>query len=168
MKRSMKQFLFIFCAAFICACSNNNSETIDVKEQFVNHAKSQMEISIKRVVEDPNPIVEDIETMFTTDSIAVLHCVIRAHNRLGGYAKQETEYIYGICPDGKVKEWMAKTSDWDAVFPTGSGEILQSLTDDAKSKYENEQDSIISIKTKAFKNISELGAVVPKQKKDGE
>ena len=160
----MKKLSVLAGILFMCACSQKEVKT--PVQLLQEEALVQMDAAIKSVVADPNPIVEDIETKFAADSVVVLHCVIRAHNALGGYAKQETEYIYGISQNGALKECMMNLDDimnTDVVFSNERGNMMKSLIGDTMPKFESKQDSVRYYKEKAMHSLELHGRPIKKQ-----
>ena len=152
----MKKYLIIPLATLIfCACSDSKPEPTQA-EQLTAMARKQMEQSIRRVVPDPNAIIENVKVMFESDSVTIIHCDIRATNALGGWRKQETEYIYGIFNDGTTKEWMANIKSDNSVFYS-EDDIFRHISGDIIPEFETEEDSIKYFREKAQGNLRNYG-----------
>lgn len=151
----MRKLLFFAAMVLLCACSQKEQKP--KMPSFRERAVTQMKATIRRVVADPDPIISDTEVKFVSDSVAIIHCVIRAHNKLGGYAKQETEYIYGICQDGTLKEYMEDAEESSVIFSVGAGNMLKSLAGDGIPNFKSKQDSINYFKTEAMNKLNWSG-----------
>lgn len=76
--------LSIFVLA-LCACSNS----------VENDAKKQMELTMKELAKDPSSVkIFDVETMFSNDSLCILHFRFSAKNGFGAMRASLCEYIY--------------------------------------------------------------------------
>ena len=157
----MKFLSVLACTLLMCACSSK--EVKSPADLMLEDALNQMDATIKGVVADPNPVIEYVENVFVSDSVVILHCIIRAHNAFGGYAKQQTEYVYGICEDGTLKENLENMNDimnTHVIFSNELGNSIKALTGDAMPKFSNAQDSVRYIKDKALESIGEYGREV--------
>ena len=58
-------------------------------------AKKQMEKTMKEIAKDPSSVqINNVETMFSNDSICILHYKFSGKNGFGGVSSDEMEYIY--------------------------------------------------------------------------
>lgn len=154
----MKFLSVLACTLLMCACSSK--EVKSPADLMLEDALNQMDATIKGVVADPHPVIDNVENVFVSDSVVILHCIIRAHNAFGGYAKQETEYVYGICEDGTLKESLENMDDINVIFSNELGNSIKALTGDAMPKFSNAQDSVRYIKDKALESIGKYGREV--------
>lgn len=93
----MKKITFCCLILFMLACTRG----FDVERM----AKSQVERTLKELALNPESMkLSNFETVFKTDSTCVLHLVFRGQNGLGGYAKQNIEYLYFVAISGKIYE----------------------------------------------------------------
>ena len=151
----MKKLFFFTCLILILACSENK-QAQNPTELLTSNALEQLDSTVKRVVADPNVIIENKKIMFESDSATIIHCDIRGTNAFGGWVKQQTEYIYGICKNGKIKEWMADIKDNDIVFYS-KDDLYKQLSGNVNPDFANETDSIKYIKHKAIYNLEHYG-----------
>lgn len=108
----MKKFYFILLAMILpmiafTACSDIESD-----------AKEQMQKTIKNLAKDPDTQISDTKAMFKTDSLIVLHCVVRGKNGFGGYTRNDMEYIYGIFKDNTRMESLQNLDEKESILKT--------------------------------------------------
>lgn len=106
----MRKIAFIICAGFLSfmfmACS----------DKLEKEAKKQMETTILNLAKDPNAQISDTKTTFKADSLIVMNCVVRGLNALGGYARNDMEYVYAIRKDGMRMELVRNLDNKESVF----------------------------------------------------
>lgn len=74
------------CVVLLCSCNN-------IKKDAVRCMKRTM----TELSKDPTSVsFSNIETVFSTDSVAVIHCIVRGKNGFGGMSMSNIEYIYAI------------------------------------------------------------------------
>ena len=119
-----KVLLSLLCLLFLASCSNG----------FENEAKKHMEKTVKELAKDPSSIqISNVETVFSNDSVCILHFKSSGKNGFGGVASTNFEYAYvkGPSPDKDNEK---------AIF-----EVLLDLEDktsilaDAKKSYQNKE-----------------------------
>ena len=83
--KKIKSLALLALTTLICSCSNG----------LESAAKQQMEETMKELAKDPSSIqITNVETMFSNDSICVLHFKFSGKNGFGGVSSDEMEYIY--------------------------------------------------------------------------
>lgn len=81
---------------FMTSCSKS--------AKLENAAKEQMEATFKEMARDPSSVsLSNIETVYSDDSLCILHCDFSAKNGLGAEVKDKCEYIF-ISSNGKNYE----------------------------------------------------------------
>lgn len=80
-------------------------------------AKEQMEATFKEMARDPSSVsLSNIETVYSDDSLCILHCDFSAKNGLGAEVKDKCEYIF-ISSNGKNYEsYMEINKNKEGVF----------------------------------------------------
>jgi hypothetical protein len=80
-------------------------------------AKEQMEATFKEIARDPSSVsLSNIETVYSDDSLCILHCDFSAKNGLGAEVKDKCEYIF-ISSNGKNYEsYMEINKNEEGVF----------------------------------------------------
>lgn len=80
-------------------------------------AKEQMEATFKEMARDPSSVIlSNIETVYSDDSLCIIHCDFSAKNGLGAEVKDKCEYLF-ICSNGKNYEsYMEINKNDDGVF----------------------------------------------------
>ena len=80
-------------------------------------AKKQMEATFKEMARDPSSVsLSNIETVYSDDSLCILHCDFSAKNGLGAEVKDKCEYIF-ISSNGKNYEsYMEINKNEDGIF----------------------------------------------------
>ena len=80
-------------------------------------AKEQMEATFKEMARDPSSVsLSNIETVYSDDSLCILHCDFSAKNGLGAEVKDKCEYIF-ISSNGKNYEsYMEISKNEEGVF----------------------------------------------------
>ena len=80
-------------------------------------AKEQMEATFKEIARDPSSVsLSNIETVYSDDSLCILHCDFSAKNGLGAEVKDKCEYIF-ISSNGKNYEsYMEISKNEEGVF----------------------------------------------------
>lgn len=120
---------------FLTSCSENI--------KFENTAKEQMEATFKEMARDPSSVsLSNIETVYSDDSLCILHCDFSAKNGLGAEIKDKWEYIF-IKSNGKNYEsYLEISNDKDGVFVSSEkyekekkGTIYESLSYEAGLRY---------------------------------
>lgn len=106
----MKRFVFIICTVCLSmmfmACS----------DRLTKEASKQMKITISQLAKDPNAQISDTKTTFKADSLIVMNCVVRGLNALGGYARNDMEYVYAIRKDGVRMELVRNLDNEESVL----------------------------------------------------
>ena len=85
-------------------------------DKLEKEAKKQMETTILNLAKDPNAKISDIKTTFKADSLIVMNCVVRGLNALGGYARNDMEYVYAIRKDGMCMELVRNLDNEESVL----------------------------------------------------
>ena len=81
----IKFLLSIFLLVLMCSCSNGLEKA----------AKRQMQETMKELAKDPSSVqITNVETMFSNDSICILHFKFTGKNGFGGVASYDMEYVY--------------------------------------------------------------------------
>lgn len=132
---------FIFC---LCSCSVG----------IENEASKQMEKTLKSLAKDPNAQISDTKVVFKTDSMIVLHCVLRGVNGLGGYTRSEMEYIYGIFSDGKRQEALQDLKDNKSIVKSSNENYRKIKADNPD---DNSLDSIKNIEMNIIFRLAMFG-----------
>lgn len=85
--------------------------------QLEKAAKEQMEATFKEVARDPSSVsLSNIETVYSDDSLCILHCDFSAKNGLGAEVKDKCEYIF-IHSNGKNYEaYMEINKNAECIF----------------------------------------------------
>lgn len=129
----MKKIFFLpfFTLFFMSACSTN-LESI---------AKKQMEKTMNELAKDPSSIqISNVETVFSNDSICILHFKFSGKNGFGGFSSNNIEYIYLIRNrDGKKTrhESLIKLDEKESI-------LNQAKKDYQEKKWENEYNKKLS------------------------
>lgn len=120
---------------FMTSCSES--------AQMERAAKEQMEATFKEMARDPSSVnLSNIETVYSDDSLCIIHCDVSAKNGLGAEVKDRCEYIY-INSDGKNYEsYMEINKNEEGVFVSPEkynkekkGTIYESLSYEAGLRY---------------------------------
>lgn len=106
-------------------------------------AKEQMEATFTELARDPSSVqLSNIETVYSDDSLCILHCDFSAKNGLGAEVKDKCEYIF-ISSNGKYYEsYMEINKNEEGVFVSQEkyekekkGTIYESLPYEAGLRY---------------------------------
>ena len=131
-----KIIVLIFMVMALCACTNS----------VEGDAKKQMEITMKELAKDPSSvIISDVKTMFSNDSLCILHFKFSAKNGFGAMRTSMYEYVYLVhnrfTDNEKRRESVIDLEDKNE----------KSVLEKAHSNYNEkflETDSIASLKDK--------------------
>lgn len=96
----MRKITFFFTLLLACglviACTQSS--------KLEGAAKKQMESTFKEMAKDPESAkIENIQTMFSNDSLCIIHADFSAKNSFGHEVKNKGEYVF-ICSNGKYYE----------------------------------------------------------------
>ena len=95
----------LLCIIFLCSCNNIKRKAIRCMK------KTMIELS-----KDPTSVsFSNIETVFSTDSVAVIHCIVRGKNGFGGMSMSNIEYIYAIGTE-KTRESIRDLSEQSSIL----------------------------------------------------
>lgn len=105
-------------------------------------AKEQMEATFKEMARDPSSVIlSNIETVYSDDSLCIIHCDFSAKNGLGAEVKDKCEYIF-IRSEGKNYESYMEINNDDCIFVSKEkyeknkkGTIYESLPYEAGLRY---------------------------------
>lgn len=132
-----KFYLFLLVAILITSCSSGGVE---------KEAKQQMEKTMKELAKDPSSVqISDVKTMFSNDSLCILHFRFSAKNGFGALRTSKFEYIYVVHEKNTEKE-IRRESVVDL-----EDKDEKSVLEKARNNYEEkflETDSISSLKEK--------------------
>ena len=108
----IKLFSLIFISAFlIVSCSKSS--------QLEKAALKQMEETMKEIAKDPSSVqLTNIKTVYSCDSICIIHYDFAAKNGFGGVSSEKMEYIYLLKADSKEE------TDKDGKTITVKGERM--------------------------------------------
>ena len=109
---------FIICVSLVSmfGCTNG----------LESEAKKQMEETMKELAKDPSSIqISNVETMFSDDSICILHFKFSGKNGFGGVSSDEMEYVYLTYHDSE-NEFITKETVFELDKQTS---ILQKARD---------------------------------------
>ena len=123
LKFMSKFMLAVMTLSFVTSCSES--------AKLEKAAKEQMEATFKEMARDPSSVsLSNIETVYSDDSLCILHCDFSAKNGLGAEVKDKCEYIF-IRSNGKDYEsYMEINKSEEGVFVN-------------KEKYEKEKKGTI-------------------------
>ena len=101
--------LVVMTILFMSSCSKSG--------QMEKVAKAQMESTFKEMARDPSSVnLSNIETVYSDDSLCIIHCDCSAKNGFGAEVKDKCEYIY-IYSNGKYYEtFMEINNENEGVF----------------------------------------------------
>ena len=129
-----KLTLFLICSILLTACSNGVEKD----------AKQQMEQTMKELAKDPSSVqISDTKTMFSNDSLCILHFKFSAKNGFGAMRTSLYEYVYLVHDRFSNKE----TRRESVIDLEDKGSM--SILDNARKNYNEkflETDSISSLK----------------------
>ena len=127
--------LAIMMMPFMSSCSKS--------AKLEKAAKAQMEATFKEMARDPSSVnLSNIETIYSDDSLCILHCDFSAKNGLGAEVKDKCEYIF-IHSNGKNYEsYMEINKNEDGLYVSKEkyeknkkGTIYESLPYEAGLRY---------------------------------
>lgn len=100
---------FVLVVLELCSCSQ--------KSKLESMAKDQMEMTFKEMAKDPESVkLSNLETVYSDDSLCIIHVDFAAKNGLGNEIKDRCEYIF-ISSNGKNYESYQEISkEEDGVF----------------------------------------------------
>lgn len=100
----MRKIALFVVLLLLCCCNG--------KKDIEAMAKQQAEKTMREFARNPESIViSDMEVVFKTDSVCVLHFVQRGQNGFGGYSRENIEYMYCIQSSGDVYECVVDLAD---------------------------------------------------------
>ena len=95
----MKKWMWIYFLLLPLFYSCNSSGNVE------SMAKKQVTQTMKELAKNPESIsIQNMKTVFLTDSICVVHFVFRGQNGFGGYSRENIEYMYCIQSSGDIYE----------------------------------------------------------------
>lgn len=99
----------LLCVLALCSCSQ--------KSKLESMAKDQMEKTFKEMAKDPESVkLSNLETVYSDDSLCIIHVDFAAKNGLGYEIKNRCEYIF-ISSNGKNYEsYQEIAKEEDGVF----------------------------------------------------
>ena len=99
----------VLCVLALCSCSQ--------KSKLESMAKDQMEKTFKEMAKDPESVkLSNLETVYSDDSLCIIHVDFAAKNGLGYEIKNRCEYIF-ISSNGKNYEsYQEIAKEEDGVF----------------------------------------------------
>lgn len=130
-----KLMLATMMVLFMASCSES--------AKLEKAAKEQMEATFKEMARDPSSVkLSNIETIYSDDSLCVLHCDFSAKNGLGAEVKDKCEYLF-IRSNGKNYEsYMELNKKEEGVFVSKEkyekdkkGKIYEPLSYEAGLRY---------------------------------
>ena len=106
-------------------------------------AKEQMETTFKEMARDPSSVqLSNIETVYSDDSLCILHCDFSAKNGLGAEVKDKCEYIFIHSNVKNYESYMEINKSEEGVFVSKEkyekdkkGTIYESLSYEAGLRY---------------------------------
>ena len=106
-------------------------------------AKEQMEATFTELARDPSSVqLSNIETVYSDDSLCILHCDFSAKNGLGAEVKDKCEYIFISSNVKNYESYMEINKNEEGVFVTQEkydkekkGTIYESLPYEAGLRY---------------------------------
>lgn len=126
--------LFMICSFLLTACSNGVEKD----------AKQQMKQTIKELAKDPSSVqISDVKTMFSNDSLCILHFKFSAKNGFGAMRTSLYEYVYLV-----HDRYSDKETRRESVIDLEDKDS-KSVLDNARKNYKEkflETDSISSLK----------------------
>ena len=99
----------VLCVLALCSCSQ--------KSKLESMAKDQMEKTFKEMAKDPESVkLSNLETVYSDDSLCIIHVDFAAKNGLGNEIKDRCEYIF-ISSNGKNYEsYQESAKEEDGLF----------------------------------------------------
>ena len=80
-----KNIVLVMMVMALCGCTNS----------VERDAKKQMEVTMKELAKDPSSVkISDVKTMFSNDSLCILHFKFSAKNGFGAMRTTLYEYVY--------------------------------------------------------------------------
>ena len=135
--KKVKLVTCLFVAMLITSCSNG----------LESAAKEQMEKTMKELAKDPSSVqISNVETMFSNDSICILHYKFSGKNGFGGVSSDEMEYIYitfYLNGEKITKETALKLDE------------KESILEKARDSYREDKWLIKNSENEKFKNMSD-------------
>lgn len=108
-------------------------------------AKKQMEETMKELAKDPSSIqITNVETVFSNDSICILHFKFSGKNGFGGVSSDDMEYIYITFHDNnneqKTKETVFKLEETESILKKARDSYRKKTWDNPNNKKLSEED----------------------------
>ena len=108
--RDLSIWMFVFML-FLAITSCSESAKLE------NAAKEQMLSTFKEIARDPSSVnVSNVETVYSNDSLCILHCDFSAKNGLGVDIKDKYEYIYIRSCGKSYESYMEIRNNQEGVF----------------------------------------------------
>lgn len=112
-KRIARLLMIGVSSISLVSCSNG----------FETKAKQQMEQTMKELAKDPSSLqISNVETIFSNDSICILHFKSSGKNGFGGVSSSKMEYIYLTWTKGNGElatyETVIKLDDKPSILKT--------------------------------------------------
>lgn len=126
MKRFLVLPIVVLLSYFMMSCSQSS--------RFESAAKQQMETTFKEIAKDPTSVkIANIETVYSDDSLCILHSDFTAKNGFGNEVTERYEYVY-LRSNGKNYEGHQEIKDEEDGIYVG----LEKYNKDKKGNiYEN-------------------------------
>ena len=104
----MKQyslFFMAFMAIVVMSCTNKAKELND-------EAKEAVKQVFQEIAKDPSSVqLSNVNTVFSNDSLCILHLDLKAKNGLGIESNRKMEYVYMVSGEEKYEAYQALESD---------------------------------------------------------
>lgn len=131
----MKNFVWLYSLILLlCSCSSS----------IERDARAQMELTMKELAKDPSSMkIADVKTMFSNDSLCILHFRFSAKNGFGAMRTSLYEYVY------LIRQLSSKNETRLESVINLEDKDEKSVLDQARSNYNErflEYDSISSLK----------------------
>ena len=108
--------LLLMMALSEISCSESTSKSASKSASFERTARKQMETTFSEIANDPSSVsLSHIKTVYSNDSLCIVHCNFSAKNVFGTLVTNKYEYIY-IHSNGKNYESYMEIVDNDAVY----------------------------------------------------
>ena len=134
-KRIARLLMIGICAILLVACSNG----------FEIKAKQQMEQTMKELAKDPSSLqISNVETIFSNDSICILHYKSSGKNGFGGVSSSKMEYVYLTWTKGNGElvtyETVIKLDDEPSILKTARKDYQEKNLEPEYVKKMNDED----------------------------
>ncbi len=159
----IKFVMCLFIAILISSCSKG----------LESAAKEQMEKTMKELAKDPSSVqISNVQTMFSNDSICILHFKFSGKNGFGGVSSDEMEYIYityHLKDEKTTKETAFKLDETESILEKARDSYREDkwkISDNEKFKDMSDEDKKawyihFEAKMYMFFNAREVGKTKP-------